>query len=104
MWFPQVGRFCGSPPEIKGFFGQPVTVAKIFFGDYGYPMGTLKSQTHFKIGDASLFKERFQEISIHVISLIFHSYFNYLFHKKLTNAFEWITLTLLQYGMHFGKI
>ena len=63
MWFPQVGRLCGfpkwvvfvvSPPEIKGFSGQPVTAARIFGGDYGYPMGTLNSQTHFKIGDASL--------------------------------------------------
>ena len=51
---------CGvSPREIKGFSGQPVTLAGIFFGDYGYPMGTLKSQTHFKIGDASLFKATF---------------------------------------------
>ena len=27
---------------------------EFFGGDYGYPMGTLNSQTHFKIGDASL--------------------------------------------------
>ena len=46
---------CGvSPREIKGFSGQPVTTAGFCFGDYGYPMGTLNSQTHFKIGDASL--------------------------------------------------
>ena len=43
-----------SPREIKGFSGQPVTVAGFFGGDYGYPMGTLNSQTHFKIGDSSL--------------------------------------------------
>ena len=43
-----------SPREIKGFSGQPVTAAGIFWGDYGYPMGTLNSQTHFKIGGASL--------------------------------------------------
>ena len=45
--------------EIKGFSGQPVTAAGIFWGDYGYLMGTLNSQTHFKIGDASLFKATF---------------------------------------------
>ena len=58
-----IGTFCGfpewyfsvvSPQEKKGFSGQPVTLAGIFLGDYGYPMGTLKSQTHFKIGDSSL--------------------------------------------------
>ena len=27
---------------------------RIFFADYGYPMGTLNSQIHFKIGDSSL--------------------------------------------------
>ena len=49
--FPKVVVWVVSPPEIKG---QPVTAAGIFFGDYGYPMGTLNSQTHFKIGDSSL--------------------------------------------------
>ena len=43
LWFPQVGRFCGFPKKKKGFSGQPVTVAEIFLGDYGYPMGTLNS-------------------------------------------------------------
>ena len=60
LWFPQVGRFCGFPKKKKGFSGQPVTVAEIFLGDYGYPMGTLNSQTNLKIGDASL-KGRFSE-------------------------------------------
>ena len=49
-----MGRLCSFPKKKKGFSGQPVTVAEIFFGDYGYPMGTLNYQTHFKIGDASL--------------------------------------------------
>ena len=49
-----MGRLGGFPKKKKGFSGQPVTVAEIFFGDYGYPMGTLNYQTHFKIGDASL--------------------------------------------------
>ena len=52
--FPKVVVWVVSPREIKGFSGQPVTAAGIFLGDYGYPMGTLNSQTHFKIGDASL--------------------------------------------------
>ena len=47
-------RLGGFPKEIKGFSGQPVIAARIFLGDYGYSMGTLNSQTHFKIGDASL--------------------------------------------------
>ena len=28
-----------------------MTVARIFFSDYGYPMGTPNFQIHFKIGD-----------------------------------------------------
>ena len=51
---PKCYFFEASPREIKGFSRQPVTVAGIFIGDYGYPMGTLNSQTHFKIDDASL--------------------------------------------------
>ena len=47
-------RLGGFSREIKGFSRQPLTAAGIFFGDYGYPMGTLNSQTHFKIGDSSL--------------------------------------------------
>ena len=46
--------FVVSPREIKGFSGQPVTAAGIFWGDYGYPVGNLNCQTHFKIGDSSL--------------------------------------------------
>ena len=54
-----------SPRKIKGFSRQPMTAAGIFLGDYGYPMGTLNSQTHFKIGDSSrkIFKENSLKIS-----------------------------------------
>ena len=52
-----------SPSEIKGFSGQPVTVAGFFWGDYGYPMGNLNSQTHFKIGDASLNRWTIENLS-----------------------------------------
>ena len=53
-WFPKCYFFVVSPREIKGFSGQPATLAGIFLGDYGYPMGILNSQTHFKVSDSSL--------------------------------------------------
>ena len=55
LWCFPKGVVCVvSPREIKGFSGQPVTAAGIFWGDYGYPVGNLNCQTHFKIGDSSL--------------------------------------------------
>ena len=52
-----MGRIWGFPTRIKGVFQTTGDRVQIFFADYGYPMGTLNSQTHFKIGDASLYRE-----------------------------------------------
>ena len=61
IWgFPKVNHIGVSPPEIKAFSGQSVAAAHIFFADYGYIMGTLNSQIHFKTGNASL-KGKFPE-------------------------------------------
>ena len=49
-----MGGIWGFPTRIKGVFQTTGDRVQIFFADYGYPMGTLNSQTHFKIGDASL--------------------------------------------------
>ena len=46
--------FCGFSKGNKGVFWTTGDRSRNFFGDYGYPMGTLNSQTNFKIGDASL--------------------------------------------------
>ena len=42
-----------SPPGIKGFSGQPVTVAGFSFADYGNPMGTQNFQIHFNAKSAN---------------------------------------------------
>ena len=54
MWFSQMLLFCGLPKGNKGVFRTTGDRGRNFFGDNGYPMGTLNSQTQFKIGDAAL--------------------------------------------------
>ena len=51
----EIGRLWCFPKSGRLWCFPKVVVC----GDYGYPMGTLNSQTHFKIGDASLFKATF---------------------------------------------
>ena len=55
----KIGRLWCFPKENKGVFRKTGERGRIFLGDYGYHMGTLNSQTHFKIGDASLFNATF---------------------------------------------
>ena len=52
--FPQLVLFGGFPAGNKGVFRTTGDRGRNFLGDYGYRMGTLKSKTHFKIGDSSL--------------------------------------------------
>ena len=53
--FPKSGRLWCFPKGNKGVFRTTGDRGQNFFwGVYGYPMGTLNSQTHFKIGDSSL--------------------------------------------------
>ena len=52
--FPKSGRLWCFPKGNKGVFRTTGDRGRNFLGDYGYPMGTLNSQTHFKIGDSSL--------------------------------------------------
>ena len=55
IWgFPKVSRIWGFPTGNKGVFLTTGDRGRNFFADNGYPMGTLDSQTHFKIGDTFL--------------------------------------------------
>ena len=46
--------FRGFPALNKGVFQTTGDLTGFFWGEYGYPMDTLNSQTHFKIGNSSL--------------------------------------------------
>ena len=50
----QVSRILGFPIGNKGVLRTTGDRGRFFFADYGYTMGTHNSQTHLKIGDASL--------------------------------------------------
>jgi len=47
-----VHHFEETPTENKGVFRTTGDPGRNFFADYGYYMGTLNSQIHFKMGDS----------------------------------------------------